>query len=266
MRPQVNIRMEETPAGRALRDFQGTRGTEETPAGRALRNFQRTRGKTVGCPACETGAHATRHTVACKKRRTEYELEQQEGDAAMRSADDVGEKRRRPGDQEEPEAARRKRVGTKRPAAAEDSPHDDEKRQAPTRRIWGKRPRDSQAEEEAAADEEQVRGNASGRVELITVTGPPWFDSVANEPLDEKEVDEGMKKEKNSLDSFGTYEWIKEEDCKGCVVIPTRWLLRKRASPSRVKARIVAQQLRKSALEVEDVYAAAPIRRQRRGS
>ena len=127
-------------------------------------------------------------------------------------------------------------------------------------KLTGKHPRDAAAEEEAQDDEMHARGDVDpSYVALISVEGPPFYDSVTGKLLDTELVLKGMMKEHESLESFGTYAWILEEEVKkkGYVVVSARWVLGERDDGARVKARVVAQQLRRDA-SGDDVYAAAP--------
>eukprot|EP00972_Heterocapsa_arctica_P073546 10861709-Heterocapsa_arctica.AAC.1 len=62
---------------------------------------------------------------------------------------------------------------------------------------------------------------------LITVTGPPWFDSLTGKQLDEKKTLEGMQRERDSLNDFSTFDDVDEGDVlmDGAVTIPSRWVL-----------------------------------------
>lgn len=97
-------------------------------------------------------------------------------------------------------------------------------------------------------------------VSLISVDGPPWYDSVDGSELDEGLVEQGMQKERNSLRSMDVYEEIDVGDIPSdATVINSRWVLRQSktdktdgTSESSVKGRIVAQQLATEVLD--DVY------------
>jgi hypothetical protein len=97
-------------------------------------------------------------------------------------------------------------------------------------------------------------------VMLISITGPPWFDTATGKPLDTAKVEAGMARERTSLDDFATFDDVDEgEACQdGAVTIASRWVLSDRPAKEEVKCRIVAQQLRATDTNNPDVFAATP--------
>jgi hypothetical protein len=105
-----------------------------------------------------------------------------------------------------------------------------------------KRPRDQEQEEALDQEEYEARGDLS----LITINGPPWYDEYTGDELPDSEVQEAMANEKQSLQKHDTYHKVKEEekDVPGTEMVHTRWLLHRKPSTHKVKARLVAQQVR----------------------
>ena len=138
---------------------------------------------------------------------------------------------------------------------------DDEEDDQPRRRVRQKmkrppgmkRPRDQEQEEALDQEEYEARGDLS----LITINGPPWYDEYTGDELPDSEVQEAMANEKQSLQKHDTYHKVKEEekDVPGTEMVHTRWLLHRKPSTHKVKARLVAQQVRYGRDEL-DTYAA----------
>ena len=142
----------------------------------------------------------------------------------------------------------------------------------------GKRARSPEAEEEATMEEALARADQATRAEdeggqttpdvlmalygggSFNSAGPPWFDDVTKEVLNESLVEAGMVKERANMKKFGVYQPATWADYKrlGGKVIPSRWVLRQRgqAEAATVKARIVAQEINTGIWK--DVYAATP--------
>lgn len=97
----------------------------------------------------------------------------------------------------------------------------------------------------------------SEEVDLVSSSGPPYFDAVTGEQLPEDLVEKGMQAERESLEKFPVYVDAPEEEVSevGGQLIKSRWVFT-RKSADRVKGRIVAQQLNLG--EWADTFAATP--------
>ena len=92
-------------------------------------------------------------------------------------------------------------------------------------------------------------------VSLISIDGPPYYDSTTGEELDVKKTEIGMAKEESSMQDMGTFDEVPESEVpEDATKIPSRWVLK--AKEDEVKARIVAQQLATS--QLADVFASTP--------
>ncbi len=90
---------------------------------------------------------------------------------------------------------------------------------------------------------------------LISVDGPPWYDSITGEELDEKSTNVAIKSELDSLKNMDVKEDVPSSEVpSNTTVIPSRWVLRKKGES--VKARVVAQQLKDK--QLDDVFASTP--------
>eukprot|EP00972_Heterocapsa_arctica_P079260 11682994-Heterocapsa_arctica.AAC.1 len=80
----------------------------------------------------------------------------------------------------------------------------------------------------------------------INLHGPPWYDEYTHELLPEIDVDKAMQDERDSLESFKTGRSAKEEEnnVPGTELVTCRWLLHRKKSNKKVKARIIAQQIK----------------------
>ena len=78
-------------------------------------------------------------------------------------------------------------------------------REASTTRAM-KRARDPQAEEEAMMQEELDRINSLELGAMIPSSGPPWYDSVTGEELDDSKVADGMRAERECMKKFNVFE------------------------------------------------------------
>ena len=149
-------------------------------------------------------------------------------------------------------------VSRKRPASAEE-----DAQPAATRRLRAKTtvaepPED--AMQTAVFDDPQEPS-----IGLVQPIGPPWYDELTGEELEEQQVMDGMQAERNSLGSFHTFDEVdvSEGNKPGTVVIPSRWVLTKK-SPVRVKGRVVVQQVNTGSLM--DTFAASPTSMAQRSS
>ena len=97
----------------------------------------------------------------------------------------------------------------------------------------------------------------SEEVDLVSSSGPPYFDAVTGEQLPEDLVEKGKQAERESLEKFPVYVDAPEEEVSevGGQLIKSRWVFT-RKSADRVKGRIVAQQLNLG--EWADTFAATP--------
>jgi len=126
-------------------------------------------------------------------------------------------------------------------------------------RVRAKHPRDDDAEEALAEEEVQARAHAElePEMQLIEVTGPPWYDEYTGEVLNTPRIEKAQDQEHNSFLKFDAYVWVPVEAVpKGAKVIPMRWVLYDRGPPKGEKARIVVQDVNHGA--PEDVFAASP--------
>ena len=95
-----------------------------------------------------------------------------------------------------------------------------------------------------------------GEINLVNITGPPWFDYNTGELLEEGSVREAMDAERASLRAFETYDEVPEDEALAdaqAEVVSSRWLIIRKAS-GRIKCRLVAQQLNRG--ELMDTFAA----------
>ena len=83
---------------------------------------------------------------------------------------------------------------------------------------------------------------------LISVDGPPWYDSVTGKELSEAQVEKGMNKELESLQNMDVYVEVPEAEGEGHEVINSRWVLSQK-DPETTRCRVVAQQLAKNSLD-----------------
>ena len=145
-------------------------------------------------------------------------------------------------------------------------------------RLAEKRRRAEEAQEEQEAEEQMVRGTIDlivkekfeGRAaqegqldpELVDSvhrppdTGPPWYDDVTGEPLEDDAVRAAMKKEMESMANFEVFEKVPEKiayDDPNAIIVGSRWV-RIRKADGRTKCRLVAQQINHG--EKMDTYAA----------
>lgn len=91
---------------------------------------------------------------------------------------------------------------------------------------------------------------------LISVDGPPWFDSITGEQLDESQVSKGMEKELQSMKNMNVYQEVPESEADE--VIKSRWVLSQKG-PENVRCRIVAQQLANSVMDDTFASTSTPI-------
>ena len=73
--------------------------------------------------------------------------------------------------------------------------------------------------------------------------GPPWYDDVSGEPLEEDAVRAAMKKEMESMASLGVFKKVEEKeayDNPDAIIVGSRWVRIKKAD-GRTKCRLVAQ-------------------------
>ena len=106
-------------------------------------------------------------------------------------------------------------------------------------------------------EEQLARGDAQP-INVISITGPPWFDEYTGRQLDEDEVMKAMGKEMASFKSFHVADDVPEEEATeaGIEVIPSRWLIHDRGGVKGIKARCVTQQINDGSLQ--DTFAATP--------
>ena len=216
------------------RDHPATSG-DQTRLSKQLKAFQQEAGPTPGCRACDFGPHGRQHSYRCRTRKAAWARKRTEISADM------------PG-LSEPHMDIE--VSRKRPASAEE-----DAQPAATRRL---RAKTTVAEPPEDAMQTAVfDGPQEPSIELVQPIGPPWYDELTGEELEEQQVMDGMQAERNSLGSFHTFDEVdvSEGDKPGAVVIPSRWVLTKK-SPVRVKGRVVVQQVNTGSLM--DTFAASP--------
>ena len=111
-------------------------------------------------------------------------------------------------------------------------------------------------------DEDDFQEELAGRLRedvkqyIAAMSGPPWLDSRTGAVLDEKMVEIGMESERASLRSYHVYTEVpiaRVREVNG-TLIRSRWVLADKGT--RVKARLVAQQLNLG--QWSDAYAATP--------
>ena len=279
-----------------LTSFTGTKGAGVgDPAQRreALRTFKASKGATAGCAGCDPGrAIAGRfhgHSVNCRRRQLEHQEEQRTA-AAAQPLPDLEVK---PQPMEETVTEPRRKIVGKTPMKRhfEETPEDQEEEER--QRVRGPTPGKRTYEETTEDQDEEVRGRLhEGAADTIQQVKRAFYRDVvkpqddtgtyfvqlyqvAEEPeifigtapgfdedwreLPYQEVIAARKRELQCVHDFGTYVEIDPEQVpEGVKVIPSRFSYRKRATD--VKARIVVQQLRKSATGYTwvELFAAAP--------
>ena len=71
-----------------------------------------------------------------------------------------------------------------------------------------------------------------GEINLVNITGPPWFDYNTGELLEEGSVREAMDAERASLRAFETYDEVPEDEALAdaqAEVVSSRWLIIRKA-------------------------------------
>ena len=243
---------------------------------------------TSGCPACSDIPRGQR-TLRCPRREANQQLaekrkafkvhlqqylptvpEQETEDADVEifnAEDESGRATKRYGHEEQLGLMKRRRFA----------------------RLAEKRRRSEEADEEQKAEEQMKRGtvyvNLTAKFEgkraqegLVDVedfkhlidpyaymvgsvrrppdTGPPWYDDVSGEPLEDDAVRAAMKKEMESMASFGVCKKAQENEAYNnpdAIIVGSRWVRITKADGS-AKCRLVAQQINHG--EKMDTYAA----------
>ena len=126
----------------------------------------------------------------------------------------------------------------------------------PPEEASGKHARDQAADDEIGREEFEARVEARG-VCYVSRMGPPWFDGRTGEELDLELTRAGMMKaEMESIRKFGVYDEVEEKAIElNAEIIGTRWLLTKK-SPTRVKGRVIVQEVNKGGWV--DAFSPAP--------
>ena len=101
-------------------------------------------------------------------------------------------------------------------------------------------------EEEYQARGDFVEAQAIHHIGSLNLHGPPWYDEYTHEQLPDEEVNEAMQNERNSLESFKMSRPADEsgKNVPGTEIVNCRWLLHRKKSTKKVKARLIAQQIK----------------------
>ena len=240
---------------------------------------------TSGCPACSDIPRG-QHTLRCQKRKANQQLTEERKAFKVHLTEDLPEQKMDDADEEifnaEEETGRAmKRYGH------EERPGPMKRRRSA--RLAEKRRRSEEAEKEQEAEEQMTRGTIdivlkekfegkgaqeglveaedlkhlidpsaymAGSIRRPPDTGPPWYDDVSGEPLEDDAVREAMKKEMKSMADFGVFKKVPEKeayDNPDAIIVGSRWVRIKKAD-GRTKCRLVAQQINHG--EKMDTYAA----------